>query len=308
MIRNTSRRNVNGILLLDKPTGVSSNGALQIAKRLFQAKKAGHTGSLDPLASGLLPICFGEATKFSRFLLEADKHYQTTALLGIRTDTGDSEGNIISERPVPDLNKIDIESVLDQFRGDLSQIPSMFSAIKHQGQPLYKLARQGIVVDRLARDITIKALKCLEIEGSTLRLEIRATKGTYVRTLIEDIGEALGCGAHVVALRRLGSGPYTAEHVLSFEILDHILAEEGIDKLEKYLLPVSTSISGMPELLVSNAAAYYLRQGQSVVLPYAPAAGWVRLTLREGLFFGVGEILADGRVAPRRLTQEMVPL
>jgi tRNA pseudouridine55 synthase len=308
MICNVSRRDVHGILLLDKPIGISSNGALQIAKRLFKAKKAGHTGSLDPLASGLLPICFGEATKFSQFLLEADKHYQTTALLGIRTDTGDSEGNIISERPVPDLNKIDIESVLDQFRGDISQIPSMFSAIKHQGQPLYKLARQGIVVDRLARDITIKALKCLEAEGNTLRLEIRATKGTYVRTLVEDIGEALGCGAHVVELRRLGSGPYTAENMLSFEILEHILMEEGIGKLDKYLLPVATSVSAMSELLVSNAAAYYLRQGQSMVIPYAPTAGWVRLVLRNGGFFGVGEVLEDGRVAPRRLTQEMVPL
>ena len=308
MFRNVNRREVQGILLLDKPKGISSNAALQIVKRLFKAKKAGHTGSLDPVASGLLPICFGEATKFSQFLLEADKHYQTTAVLGIRTDTGDIEGNVVSERPVPDLNSVDIETILDRFRGRISQIPSMFSAIKHQGQPLYKLARQGIVIEREARELTIKALKVLELKNNTMRLEIRATKGTYVRTLVEDIGEALGCGAHVVELRRLGSGPYTAEQMLSFEILEHILEQEGIEKLESYLLPVDTSVAFMPDLRVSEATSYYLRQGQPVQIPYAPTSGWVRFSSQNGRFLGVGEILEDGRVAPRRLTQEMVSL
>lgn len=308
MFRNVNRREVQGILLLDKPKGISSNAALQIVKRLFKAKKAGHTGSLDPVASGLLPICFGEATKFSQFLLEADKHYQTTAVLGIRTDTGDIEGNVVSERPVPDLNSVDIETILDRFRGRISQIPSMFSAIKHQGQPLYKLARQGIVIEREARELTIKELKVLELKNNTMRLEIRATKGTYVRTLVEDIGEALGCGAHVVELRRLGSGPYTAEQMLSFEILEHILEQEGIEKLESYLLPVDTSVAFMPDLRVSEATSYYLRQGQPVQIPYAPTSGWVRFSSQNGRFLGVGEILEDGRVAPRRLTQEMVSL
>jgi len=308
VFRNVNRREVQGILLLDKPKGISSNAALQIVKRLFKAKKAGHTGSLDPVASGLLPICFGEATKFSQFLLEADKHYQTTAVLGIRTDTGDIEGNVVSERPVPDLNSVDIETILDRFRGRISQIPSMFSAIKHQGQPLYKLARQGIVIEREARELTIKELKVLELKNNTMRLEIRATKGTYVRTLVEDIGEALGCGAHVVELRRLGSGPYTAEQMLSFEILEHILEQEGIEKLESYLLPVDTSVAFMPDLRVSEATSYYLRQGQPVQIPYAPTSGWVRFSSQNGRFLGVGEILEDGRVAPRRLTQEMVSL
>lgn len=308
MLRNVTRRDIHGILLLDKPKGISSNAALQIAKRLFKAKKAGHTGSLDPVASGLLPICFGEATKFSRFLLEADKHYQTTAVLGIQTDTGDVEGNIINERAVPDLNIDAVQKILERFRGNISQIPSMFSAIKHQGQPLYKLAREGIVVDREAREITIKDLTLLELQGNILRLEIRATKGTYVRTLVEDIGEALGCGAHVAELRRLGSGPYTAAQMISFEILEHILAQEGIEKLESYLFPVDSSLTFMPDLLLSEAAAYYLRQGQPVMVPYAPASGWIRLTLPNGHFLGVGEITEDGRVAPRRLTQEVVSL
>lgn len=299
----SSPRSIHGILLLDKPKGISSNAALQIAKRLFKAKKAGHTGSLDPIASGLLPICFGEATKFSQFLLEADKHYQTTALLGIQTDTGDREGNIISEHPVPDLNTTDIEAVLERFKGKISQIPSMFSAIKHQGQPLYKLARQGIVIEREAREITIKDLQLIELKDNTMRLEIRATKGTYVRTLVEDIGKALGCGAHVVELRRLGSGPYKAEQMLSFEILEHILEQEGIEKLENYLLPVNTSVASMPNLLVSNATSYYLRQGQAVQIPYAPASGLVQLSLQDGRFLGVGEVLEDGRVVARRLTQ-----
>lgn len=241
MHRNVSRREIHGILLLDKPKGISSNAALQIAKRLFKARKAGHTGSLDPIASGLLPICFGEATKFSRFLLEADKHYQTTACLGIRTDTGDAEGNMLSEHSVPDLNAADLERILERFRGNISQIPPMFSAIKHQGQPLYKLARQGIIIDREARDIVIKDLTLLALEGNLVHLEIRATKGTYVRTLVEDIGEALGCGAHVVELRRLGSGPYTADQMISFEILEHILEQEGIEKLESYLFPVNNA-------------------------------------------------------------------
>jgi tRNA pseudouridine55 synthase len=307
VIPNVNRREVHGILLLDKPKGISSNAALQIAKRLFKAKKAGHTGSLDPIASGLLPVCFGEATKFSRFLLEADKHYQATAVLGIKTDTGDSEGRIIHECLVPDFSTADIENILDRFRGNISQIPSMFSAIKHEGQPLYKFARQGLVIDRVARNITVKALTLLAHQKNRLHLEVRATKGTYIRTLVEDIGEALGCGAHVVELRRLGSGPYQAADMITFEILEHILKEEGIEKLESYLFPVNSAVSFMPELLLSKAASYYLRQGQPVIVPLAPITGWVRLML-DGQFLGVGEILEDGRVAPRRLTQEMVSL
>lgn len=295
-------RNLDGILLLDKPKGITSNGVLQIVKRLYKAKKAGHSGSLDPVASGLLPICFGEATKFSRFLLEADKHYQVTAILGVRTDSGDSEGQILEERPVPLFSTAEIESVLDQFRGDISQIPSMFSAIKHQGQPLYKLARQGIEVERIARALTINSLTVLHYEGNSLSLDIQATKGTYVRTLVDDIGQALGCGAHVVELRRLGAGPYTADQMISLETLEYELTTGGIEKLDEYLLPLDSSVIGMPDVILSDSAAYYLRQGQAVIVPYAPTEGWVKLSLKDNRFLGVGEILEDGRVAPRRLT------
>lgn len=299
-------RNISGILLLDKPKGLTSNAALQRVKRLFKASKAGHGGSLDPVATGLLPIYFGEATKFSRFLLEADKHYQVTLLLGIRTDTGDSEGQSVSERPVPLLSSENIERVLTSFRGFITQIPSMYSAIKHQGQPLYKLARQGLEVVREAREIFIEALTLLSMEGDTLTLEIRASKGTYVRTLVDDIGEQLGCGAHVVELRRLGAGPYTEEQMVSMTSLESEAEKLGCEGLDPFLLPLSSSVSSMPNVKLSDAAAYYLCQGQPVIVPYAPTEGWVRLTLRDERFLGVGEILEDGRVAPRRLTQEIV--
>lgn len=301
-----SKRDVNGILLLDKPKGMTSNAILQFIKRLFTARKAGHSGSLDPIASGLLPVCFGEATKFSRFLLESDKHYQVTALLGVRTDSGDGEGNTLSERPVPVFSRQDIETVLDRFRGNILQIPSMYSAIKHQGQPLYKLARQGIEIERAARPISIHALTILDQQTNTLSLEVKATKGTYIRTLVDDIGELLGCGAHVIQLRRLGAGPYTADQMISIETLENTVTEFGPEKLDEYLLPLGSSVIGMPDVVLSDAAAYYLCQGQPVIVPYAPTEGWVKLSLRDNRFLGVGEILDDGRVAPRRLTQDMV--
>lgn len=305
------RFQVDGLLLLDKPKGLTSNTALQKAKRLLQAQKAGHSGSLDPLASGLLPICFGEATKFSRFLLESDKLYQTTLLLGIRTDSGDSEGKIISERPVPEFSLSDIEKALEQFRGDIFQIPSMFSALKHQGQPLYKLARQGIEIERAARPLSIQSLKLLDFQSNfttnihTISLEIHASKGTYVRTLVDDLGEALGCGAHVIELRRLGVGPYKACQMITFSRMEAMVAEYGevlaAEKLRAFLLPLEDSVIGMPELILSDAASYYLRQGQPVIVPYSPTDGWVKLMIRDKGFLGVGEILEDGRVAPRRL-------
>jgi len=238
--RTVNHREVNGILLLDKPKGITSNAALQMAKRLFKARKAGHSGSLDPIATGLLPICFGAATKCAGFLLDSDKHYQTTALLGIQTDTGDIEGNILNERPVPALAPETLEKILAAFRGPLSQIPPMYSAIKHQGQPLYKLARQGIVIEREPRAIVIHELSLLDYANHQLRLEIRATKGTYVRTLVEDIGEALGCGAHVVELRRLGTGPYAADQMLPFETLMKTVDQEGLEGLDQHLLPFET--------------------------------------------------------------------
>lgn len=224
--------------MLDKPKGITSNAALQMVKRLFRARKAGHGGSLDPIASGLLPIFFGAATKCSGFLLEADKHYQTTAVLGIRTDTGDIEGNCISERLVPAFSLLELERVLASFRGPLSQIPPMYSALKHQGEPLYKLARQGIIVERQARAVVIQELILQNYQAPHLNLEIRASKGTYIRTLVEDIGEALGCGAHVVELRRLGAGSYREKDMVSLEALRETFDQSGLESLDRYLLPV----------------------------------------------------------------------
>lgn len=293
-------RDVSGVLLLDKPTGLTSNAALQQVKYLFGARKAGHTGSLDPLASGMLPICLGEATKFSRFLLEADKHYRVTGRLGVRTTSGDAEGEVVEVRPVGSIDPGQLDAVLARFRGTLEQTPSMFSAIKHHGQPLYKLAHQGLEVERVPRPVTIHELQMLRQEDDLLELELRCSKGTYVRTLIEDIGQVLGCGAHVIALRRLGAGAYREEQMVPMGTLE-AAAEQGYEALDKLLLSVQSMAAQWPEVRLSEAAAYYLRMGQPVIVPKAPTEGWVRLYLDAERFLGVGEVLDDGRVAPRRL-------
>ncbi len=297
-----NKRSINGILLLDKPEGMTSNAALQVVKRLYNANKAGHTGSLDPLASGMLPICFGEATKFSQFLLEADKYYQVTAKLGVKTSTGDREGETIQIRAIPVITSENLQALFTQFTGVISQIPSMYSAIKHNGQPLYKFARQGIDIPREPRQVTIYELKLIEHGPDYFSFEVRSSKGTYIRTLVEDMGEVLGCGAHVSVLRRLSAGSYQPEQM---HLLSHIEALQSTEPqvLDSYLLPVDSSISGWTQLSLSEAAIYYLKQGQPVIIPHAPTEGWVRLSHKNGGFVGVGEILKDGRVAPRRLVQ-----
>jgi len=297
-------RPIDGILLLDKPKGITSNAALQIVKRFYDARKAGHTGSLDPLASGMLPICFGEATKFSQFLLEADKHYQVTAKLGIKTTTGDAEGEVLAEKPVPALTTEKLEQLFAQFTGTIQQIPSMYSAIKQNGQPLYKLARQGIEVPREAREIEIYNITYLSQTADSFSFNVHSSKGTYVRTLVEDMGETLGCGAHVQELRRLAVGPYQPAQMQPLEHLQDLAEKQIRDVMDSYLLPVDSAIHNWPELALSEAAIYYLKQGQPVIAPYAPTSGWVRITRKDGSFFGVGEILDDGRVAPRRLVQQ----
>ncbi len=301
-IRN-SGRSIHGILILDKPEGLTSNSALQTVKRLYDARKAGHTGSLDPLASGMLPICFGEATKFSQFLLEADKHYQVTATLGIKTSTGDREGEIISQSEPPHLSQEQLESVLAGFLGTIEQIPSMYSALKHQGQPLYKLARQGIEVERPKREVTIHEINLLDMTSHSFSFTVKCSKGTYVRTLVEDMGEVLGCGAHVAALRRISVGSYLPTQMQTLPHLDALKQAESIAIMDSYILPVDSSISSWPELPLSEAAIYYLKQGQAVIAPTGPSSGWVRLTRKNGGFFGVGEILDGGWLAPRRLVQ-----
>ena len=297
---NPNLRRVNGILLLDKPAGMTSNAALQTVKKLYAARKAGHTGSLDPLATGLLPLCFGEATKVSGFLLDADKDYQVLCRFGERTSTGDAEGEVIEQRPVDNISEQQLRAVLDEFLGDIEQIPPMYSALKHKGKRLYKLARQGVEVEREARQVTIFDLDLVHLEAPIAEIRVRCSKGTYVRTLVEDIGERLGCGAHVAGLRRLGVGPFDDSGMISMEQLEAVAAE-GHYALDQLLLPMESGLTQWPDVRLSGDAAFYLRQGQPVLVPKAPTTGWVRLYEGESRFLGMGEILDDGRVAPRRL-------
>lgn len=298
--RRRKGRDINGILLLDKPAGLTSNAALQIVKRLFVASKAGHTGSLDPLATGLLPICLGEATKLSGFLLEADKRYLATCKLGVRTNTGDAEGEIIETREIPVLSEDRIRAVLDLFIGQISQIPPMHSAIKVDGQPLYKLAHQGKEIERKPRSVQIYTIQLLRWEGDELDIEVHCSKGTYIRTLAEDIGEKLGCGAHLGALRRTASAPFSLEQAVSLPEIEH-LAQEGTEGLDELLVPMEKALEGWSKVTLSSQSAYYLCQGQAVLVPKSPTSGMVTLFNDEGGFLGIGEVLEDGRVAPRRL-------
>lgn len=294
------RRPVDGLLLLDKPVGWTSNAALQTVKRLYQAAKAGHTGSLDPLASGLLPICLGAATKLSGWLLNADKSYQFTCRLGITTTTGDAEGEVVATRPVGPLNRAQVEAAMQRFTGVIEQIPPMYSALKRGGQPLYKLARKGIEIEREPRQVTVYTFQLLRWEGEELACELRCSKGTYVRTLATDLGEALGCGAHIAALRRTAVAPYDATRMVTLDRLRE-QAEQGLAAMDALLLPLDTAVAQWPAIRVRGDAAFYLRQGQPVLAPHAPTQGWVRLYEGEHTFLGIGEILDDGRVALRRL-------
>lgn len=295
-------RNITGVLLLDKPVGMTSNAALQEVKRLFGAAKAGHTGSLDPLADGLLPICFGEATKMSAFLLDADKRYRVGVRLGITTTTADAEGEVVERRPVEGVTPQAVEGVLGGFRGQIEQLPPMFSAVKHQGRRLYELARQGIEVERKPRTVQIYELTLVAFSEGLLELEVHCSKGTYVRTLAEDIGERLGCGAHVAALRRTAVGPYGEDGMVTLPQVRET-AERERERLDDLLLPIETVLGHWPEVRLSGDTEHYLRQGQPVLVPRAPASGWVRLYGADGCFIGAGEIDDRGLVAPRRLVQ-----
>lgn len=299
------RRPVDGVLLLDKPQGLSSNQALQRVRHFYQADKAGHTGSLDPLATGLLPVCLGEASKFTQYLLDADKVYRTRIRLGQRTTTGDAEGEVIAEAPVPKLSAALIETVLAQFRGEITQVPPMYSALKKDGRPLYELARQGIEIERAARHLTIHRLDVLPAEAQQrsdeLLLEAHVSKGTYIRSLAEDIGEALGCGAHVVMLRRLSHGPFVAPTMVTLEQLEQVLESGGHEAIDRLLLPAWAGIADWPRVELSETATYYVLQGQPVRAPGAPAEGSVLLFEEGGRFLGVGEMDDESRVAPKRL-------
>lgn len=296
------RRAINGILLFDKPLGMSSNQALQKVKWLYQAEKAGHTGSLDPLATGLLPICFGEATKFSQHLLESDKVYRTRMRLGQKTTTADAEGEVTQERPVPEFSPEQIEAVLAQFRGLQKQVPSMYSALKKDGRPLYELARQGIEVEREARDIEIYRLELLRTEPLYWELEVSCSKGTYIRNLVEDIGEALGCGAHVVALRRLATGPFALTAGRTLEDIQALAEQGNLSALDALLLPPWASLAHtVPRVNLTANSTYYFMHGQPVRAMGTPPDGEVLVFDPEQRFLGLAEVDADGLLAPRRL-------
>lgn len=303
MTRRQKRRGrpVNGILLLDKPLGISSNTALQEVKRLFNANKAGHTGNLDPLATGMLPICLGEATKLSAFLLDADKVYVGTSKLGVRTSTADAEGEVLESRPLGEIREARVREVLESFTGEITQIPPMHSAIKHQGQPLYKLAHQGIEVERKPRQVHIHELTLLRLAGDELEIRVHCSKGTYIRTLAEDIGAALGCGAHLSALRRTVVGPFPEAGMVTYEQLRALAQQQGPEALDALLVPMEQALDGWPALQITDTSLYYVRQGQAVLVPQAPTHGWVRLFSAQREFIGVGQVLDDGRITPKRV-------
>lgn len=298
------QRRVDGLILLDKPGGLTSNAALQRVRRWFRARKAGHGGTLDPLATGLLPICLGEATKWLGFLLEADKSYRFTCRLGITTTTGDAEGAVVQTRPVGHLEPAEAVGVLQRFVGEIWQTPPMYSALKQGGQRLYRLARQGLEVERRPRQVQVRELRLVSLEGDRLTCDVQCSKGLYVRVLAEDLGEALGCGAHITALRRTAVAPYEAAQMVTLQTLED-RAQQGVAALDELLQPMDTALAAWPAVHLAEDAAGRLARGQAVPAPPALTRGWVRLyEQRRARFLGIGEILADGRVAPRRLVTD----
>ena len=293
-------RNISGIVVLDKANGLSSNAALQEVKRLYEANKAGHAGSLDPLATGVLPVCLGEATKVSQFLLDSDKRYRTRIKLGIRTDTGDSEGSIIERNEGISISRKAIERALTKFKGEVEQVPPMHSAIKMNGVPLYKLARKGITVEREPRLVTLYQICLVEFVNSELELEISCSKGTYIRTIADDLGQELGCGAHVIELRRTQAGVFTEKDSISSEELALEKENKGLDKIDQFLIPMDRAIQDLPEVNLPSITASHVKNGQAVLVRHLPKNGLVRM-YEDEQFIGIGSIDDDGKVAPRRL-------
>ncbi|HCG6132919.1 TPA: tRNA pseudouridine(55) synthase TruB [Vibrio parahaemolyticus] len=307
MARRRKGRPINGVILLDKPTGISSNDALQKVKRIYFAEKAGHTGALDPLATGMLPICLGEATKFSQFLLDSDKRYRVIAKLGERTNTSDSDGEVVETRPV-DVTLEKLEASIEKFRGESDQVPSMFSALKYQGKPLYEYARKGIEVPRESRKITVYEIILHRFEGDEVEMEVHCSKGTYIRTIVDDLGEMLGCGAHVTMLRRTAVAKYPYEKMVTLEQLNELLEQAHREEiaprelLDPLLMPMDTAVEDLPEVNLIPELADMVQHGQPVQVLGAPEQGALRLTMsEERLFIGVGEMNDDGKIAPKRL-------
>jgi len=285
----------SGILLLDKPSGISSNAALGRAKRVLGIRKAGHTGTLDPMASGLLVLCFGEATKVSGFLLDADKAYAAEATLGVSTDSEDAEGEVIAEHPVPELSLEDVEAALAAFRGPIDQVPPMHSALKHKGQRLYELARKGEVVERPPRAVVIHALECVDWSSPRMRLNVRCSKGTYIRSLVRDLGEALGCGAHLSALRRTLSSPFEITDAIKLDALSDLDA----DSARALLLPPDRAVLHFPAVQLDEDFALRLQQGQT--LPGIKGEPGLVRTYRDDDFLGLATLDEDGRLRAKRL-------
>ncbi len=302
-MRKRRGRSLSGVLVLDKPAGLTSNAVLQRASAIMQAAKAGHTGSLDPAATGVLPLCFGEATKFAQFLLNSDKKYRCTVGFGLRTATGDAEGEVLFRSDTSHLERDAVEHVLQDFRGTIGQVPPMYSAVKVNGQPLYKLARLGIEVEREMRQVTVHSLELADFRPgivSEADLEICCSKGTYIRTLADDIGQVLKVGGYLQALRRTHVGPYTDRQAASLELLQEMKSAQAYREMDELLQPLDSAVSHLPKVLLPAAGSFYLRQGQAV-RPGVEGEGLVRIYLESGEFIGVGELLEDGRLKPRRL-------
>ena len=298
--RNKKGRNITGIIVIDKPKGRTSNHVLQQIKRTFDAKKAGHTGSLDPLATGVLPICLGEATKVSQYLLDGDKCYQVTCKLGVTTDSGDSDGNVVAEMPIPEITEQILYAVLPSFIGQQQQVPPMYSALKFQGQPLYKLARQGIEIERKSRTVNIYDIILISFTSDSFTLEVKCSKGTYIRTLVEDISASLSTGGHVVALRRLESAGYAIEQAITIESIEKC-ADEGIKALDKLLLPTEEALPNWPRIEADDEQVLALRCGQQIKVEQKYEGVQIRLFDRLGIFLGLGEMSQKGIISPKRV-------
>lgn len=294
------KKNISGILLLDKPLGFSSNQALQKIKWLFKAAKAGHTGTLDPLATGLLPLCFGEATKFAHFLTDADKTYIATIKLGATTTTGDAEGDVLSTHAV-NVSRLDFETACEQFVGEISQTPPMYSALKFEGKALYEYARAGVEIERQARLVTIRSIQVNAFSGDEAVITVTCSKGTYIRTLAEDIGKRLGCGAHLTGLRRTATADYQIEQAITLEQFEAMDDEQRMAKLA----PPDSAVQYLPAITLDSDAAFYLLQGQTVWRSGTISTGLLRLYNEQQVFLGLGELQDDGKIAPKRLMQQV---
>lgn len=290
------KKHINGILLLDKPLGFSSNQALQKVKWLLQAAKAGHTGTLDPLATGLLPLCFGEATKFAHYLTDADKTYIATVKLGVTTTTGDAEGEVLSTQPV-NVSHTQLAQVCQQFIGEISQIPPMYSALKHEGKALYEYARAGVEIERKARNVSIFDITLNAFADNVAKITVTCSKGTYIRTLAEDIGNVLGCGGHLIGLRRTATANYQISQAMTLEQFEALSAEQRIAVLQ----PSDSAVLHLPAVMLDADSTYYLQQGQAVWRSGTIPQGLLRLYTEHDVFLGLGEQQSDGKIAPKRL-------